>query len=280
MTKLYYTIFNLVALSVIVFTGVDIFYRIVRSELRQVDTKEIAMRQIQDVGSHKTSSWGDYRVIIDRNLFGSLVRSSGDVKLEDIESLELTSLKIALLGTTTGNHKNTFAVIEEIDKKKQDLYKAGDSIQGAVVKKVLRGKVILRVNNKDEMLIMKKPHSSQTKNGEQLTRPKLTGTTITVKPSDLQGSLKDLNKLLSQARIRPLFKDGQADGLIITRIKANSFFSKLGLRNGDTVQGIDGKSINSPDDILGLYGKLKSGSQVSLQIRRNGASKTINYKFK
>jgi len=127
---------------------------------------------------------------------------------------------------------------------------------------------------------MKKLHLSQTENGKQLTRPKLTGTTITVKPSDLQGSLKDLNKLLSQARIRPLFKDGQADGLIITKIKANSFFSKLGLRNGDTVQGIDGNPINSPDDILGLYGKLKSGSQVSLQIRRNGVSKTINYKFK
>lgn len=280
MIKLYHTIFNLIALSVIVFIGVDIYYRIVLSELRQVDTKEIAMRQIQDVESHKTSSWSDYRVITDRNLFGSLARSSGDVKLEDIESLELTSLKIALLGTTTGNHKNGFAVIEEIDKKKQALYKAGDSIQGAVVKKVLRGKVILRVNNKDEILIMKKPHSSQTENDKQLTKPKLTGTTITVKPTDLQESLKDLNKLLSQARIRPLFKDGQANGLIITNIKAKSFFSKLGLKNGDTVQGIDGKSINSPDDILGLYGKLKSGSQVSLQIRRKGSSKTINYKFK
>ncbi len=280
MTKLYHTIFNLVALSVIVFIGVDIFYRIVRSDLRQVDTKEIAMQQIQDIESHKTSSWSDYRVITDRNLFGSLVRSSGDVKPEDIESLKPTTLKIALLGTTTGNHKNAFAVIEEIDIKKQDLYKAGDSIQGAVIKKVLRGKVILRVNNKDEMLIMKKPHSSQKENGKQSSRPKLTGTTITVNSSDLQGSLKDLNKLLSQARIRPLFKDGQTDGLIITRIKANSFFSKLGLRNGDAVQGIDGKSINSPDDILRLYGKLKSGSQVSLQIRRNGASKIINYKFK
>jgi len=280
MTKLYHTIFNLVALSVIVFTGVDIFYRIVRSDLRQVDTKEIAMRQIQDVESHKISSWSDYRVITDRNLFGSLVRSSGHVKLKDIGSLEPTSLKIALLGTTTGNHKNAFAVIEEIDKKKQDLYKAGDSVQGAVLKKVLRGKVILRVNNKDEILIMKKPHSSQTENGKRSSKPKPTGTTITVNPSDLQSSLKDLNKLLSQARIRPLFKDGQADGLIITGIKPNSFFSKLGLRNGDNVQGVDGESINSPDDIMGLYGKLKSGSQVSLQITRKGTAKTINYKFK
>ena len=280
MAKLYYTIFNLVALFAILFIGVDIFYRIVRSGLKQIDTKEIAMQQIQDVESHKTSSWNDYKVITDRNLFGSPVRSSEDVKLEDIESLAPTSLKIALLGTITGNKKNNYAVIEEIDRKKQGLYRAGDSIQGAVVKKILRGKVILRVNNKDKVLAMKKPRSSQIENGKQSSRPKLTGTTITVNSSDLQSSLKDLNKLLSQARIRPLFKDGQADGLIITRIKENSFFSKLGLRNGDIVKGIDNRSINSPDDILGLYGKLSSGSQVSLQIRRNGSSKIINYKFR
>ena len=280
MTKLYHTIFNLVALSVIVFTGVDIFYRVVSSDLRQIDTKEIAMRQIQDVENHKTSSWSDYRVITDRNLFGSVVRPSKNVKPEDIESLEPTSLKIALLGTTTDSHKNAFAVIEEIGKRKQDLYKAGDSVQDAVVKKVLRGKVVLRVNNKDEILIMKKPHSSQTETGKQSSRPKVTGATITVNLSDLQSSLKDLNKLLSQARVRPLFKDGQADGLIITRIKPNSFFSKLGLRNGDKIQAVDGESINNPDDIMGLYGKLKSGSQVSLQITRKGTSKIINYKFK
>ncbi len=279
MKKFYYTIFSLIALSVIIFTSIDIFYRILSARLRQVNTKEIAIHQIQDVEDPKTSSWSDYRVITDRNLFGSLVRSSGDVKLEDIESLEPSSLKIALLGTIIDNHKNAYAVIEKIDRKKQGLYRTGDNINGAIVKKILRGKVILRVKNKDKILIMKELRSSQTENGEQSTRPELAGTTITVKPSDLQSSLRDLNKLLSQARIRPLFKDGQADGLIITQIKADSFFSKLGLRNGDIVQGIDGKSINSPDDILGLYGKLRSGSQVSLQITRNGASKTINYNF-
>jgi len=280
MTRLYYTIFNLVVLSVIVFTGVDIFYRIVRSGLKQDNTKKIAMQQILSVETRKASSWNDYKVITDRNLFGSLVRSSENIKPKNIASLEPTSLKITLLGTITGVEKNTYAVIEEIDRKKQGLYKAGDSIQGAIVKKILREKVILRVNKKDKVLVMKKPHSSQAESGRQSSRPKLTGTTITVSPSDLQNSLKNLNKLLSQARIRPLFKDGQANGLIITQIKANSFFSKLGLRNGDIVKGIDGKSINSPDDILGLYGNLRSGSQVSLQIRRNGSSKTINYKFR
>ena len=280
MTRLYYTIFNLVVLSVIVFTGVDIFYRIVRSGLKQDNTKKIAMQQILSVETRKASSWNDYKVITDRNLFGSLVRSSENIKPKNIASLEPTSLKITLLGTITGAEKNTYAVIEEIDRKKQGLYKAGDSIQGAIVKKILREKVILRVNKKDKVLVMKKPHSSQAESGRQSSRPKLTGTTITVSPSDLQNSLKNLNKLLSQARIRPLFKDGQANGLIITQIKANSFFSKLGLRNGDIVKGIDGKSINSPDDILGLYGNLRSGSQVSLQIRRNGSSKTINYKFR
>ena len=68
--------------------------------------------------------------------------------------------------------------------------------------------------------------------------------------------------------------------MAISSIKAGSFFAKLGLRNGDVVQGVDGRSIKSPDDVLDIYTKLKSASQVELQIKRRGKSKKINYEFR
>jgi general secretion pathway protein C len=98
--------------------------------------------------------------------------------------------------------------------------------------------------------------------------------------SDLQESLNNLHELLSQARIRPHFKDGRARGLAVTNIRPGSFFEKLGLRNGDIVQGIDGRDINSPDDVLEVYSKLRSGSHVTLQITRNGVQRTMDYKFR
>jgi general secretion pathway protein C len=67
---------------------------------------------------------------------------------------------------------------------------------------------------------------------------------------------------------------------MLSQVRPNSFFSKMGLRNGDIIQGVDGEPITSPDDIMDLYEELKEGSSVSLQIGRRGQNKTLTYRFK
>ena len=280
MTKLFYTILNIVALSLVVYIGVDTFYRVVSSELKGVKTKEIVTEQLPNAEESKRSPLSSFKVITERNLFGSLDKASEDVNKEEIEELEPTSLKIALLGTVTGNEQNAFAVIEETDKRKQGLYKIGDSVQNATVKTILREKVVLRVGEKDEILTMEESAASRRDKGRGPSKSTGRGSTITVNRKDIQNSLKDINKLMSEVRIRPHFKDGQSDGLSVSRIKGGSVFSKLGLRNGDIVQQINGEPINSPDEVLALYEKLKSGSRVSLEVTRKGEPKTMNYRFR
>lgn len=280
MTKLFYTILNIVAVSLVVYIGVDTFYRVVSSELKGVNTKEIVMEQLPNAEESKRSPLSSFQVITGRNLFGSLDKASKDVNEEEIEELELTSLKIALLGTVTGSEQNAFAVIEETDKRKQGLYKIGDSVQNATVKKILREKVVLTVGTKDEILTMEESAASRRDKGRGPSKSTARGSTITINRKDIQNSLKDINKLMSEVRIRPHFKDGQSDGLSVSRIKGGSIFSKLGLRNGDIVQKINGEPINSPDEVLALYEKLKSGSRVSLEVTRKGEPKTMNYRFR
>jgi general secretion pathway protein C len=280
MPRLYHTIFNLVALSVIIYTGVDIFYGIVCSQLGKINTREIVMEQAPDLERRKRAFLSDFKAITDRNIFGSLEKNGEEVKAEELEALEPTSLKVALLGTVTGNERNTFAVIEETDKRKQGLYKVGDSIKNALVKRILREKVVLSVEGRDEILTMEEIASSRSGERRQVSRSVGTDSTITVSRADLQSYLGNINELLTQARVRPHFKDGEPDGILINRIKPGSAFAKLGLRNGDIAQGIDGKPINGPDDIFAFYDQLKSGSQVSLQITRRGKQKTLNYSFR
>ena len=280
MTKLYYTILDLVAISLVVYIGVDVFYRIVSSELQEINTKEVVVEQVPNVEVKKKIPLSDFRSITERNLFGSLEKASEGVKEEEVEDLEPTSLRISLLGTVTADEQNAFAVIEETDKRKQGLYRVGDSIQNATVKMILREKVVLRVGEKDEILTMEESAASRREKGRGPTQPAKGGSTITVNRKELSDSLQNINKVLSQVRIRPHFKDGKSDGLAVSRIKAGSIFSKLGLRNGDIVQKINDKPINSPDDVLELYEKLKSGSQVSVEVTRKGQPKTMNYRFR
>ena len=283
MTKLSYTILNLIVLSLVIFFGVDIFYRMVSLQLEAVETKETVAQRVPDADLNKRASLDDFNAITDRNLFGSLEKASEALKTEEIETienLEPTSLKIALLGTVTGDREHAFAVIEETDTRRQGLYKVGESVKDATVKMILREKVVLRVGTNDEILTMEESAASRRENVREFPKIAKKGSTITVNRRELQSSLADVNKLLSQVRIRPHFKDGESDGLSVTNIKPGSIFVKLGLRNGDVVKEINGKPITSPDDVLALYEKLKSGSRVSVQIARRNELKTLNYRFR
>jgi len=288
MTKHYSTIFNLVALFVAIYVGVDLFYRIVGARLRYVDTQEIVAEKVSPEKNHKRPPLKDFQVVMDRNIFGSEEKASVGVTPTDIETLEPTSLKIALLGTVTGSQQNAVAVIEETDKRKQGLYRVGDSVQDAIVKAILRGKVILRVGDKDEILTMEESSSRASSPEEAPSARRMpgpsrvpgAGASITLSRADVEDSLKNINALLSQVRIRPHFKDGQADGLALSNIKADSIFAKLGLKDGDIVQGVNNRPIRSPDDILSLYNRLRSGSRVSLQLDREGDQRTINYRIR
>lgn len=99
----------------------------------------------------------DYQVILQRNLFGPPPgegEPAPTVAPDATEEIELTSLNIVLMGTIAGGDGVDRAIILDKAARKQELYEPGDVIQGAMVKEILRGKVILSYNGKDEMLDM------------------------------------------------------------------------------------------------------------------------------
>ncbi len=281
MSKHIYTLFYIIALFVIIYAGVDIFYKIIKSNISQFRTEEGPIQQFTEDQRHWSLPLTYFKVISDRNLFGTTNVDKENVTREEIDSLKPTSLNIALLGTFTGNNQNAFAVIEETDIKKEALYGVGDEVKDAVIRKILREKVVLSVDGRDEVLTMAETHTSQNEKRPSSFTPIPSGSSITVELSELRNSLKNINRLVSEARIRPHFREnGETDGLSVTRIKKGSVFAKLGLRDGDIVQGIDDRPIRSPDDILGLYNKLKAGTSVSLQLERGGNPEKIEYNFK
>jgi general secretion pathway protein C len=286
-SKYFKVLFNILALSVCIFIGVDVFYKVLFANVKPIEIGSGEIVPKSSLKKNKTLSLNYYKDILDRNIFKSTKAEDKAEKAEeeavvDVKTLDYTSLKVSLLGTVVGEEKNTFAVIREDNKKEQELYKEGDTIQGALIKDILRGKVVLRVGDHDEILTIEedRPSGAERQASKAQPPPVGGGDTVIVNKADVQDSFKNVHELLSQVRVRPYFRDGRPDGLAISNIRAGSFFAKLGLRNGDVVQGVDGSSIKSPDDVLNIYTKLKSASQLELQLRRHGQSKKINYEFR
>jgi general secretion pathway protein C len=86
----------------------------------------------------------------------------------------------------------------------------------------------------------------------------------------IESTMSNLNAIATQARIVPSFKNGVANGFKLFSIQPGSFYSSIGIENGDVVQRINGYELNSPEKMLELYQKLASSKQVSLEVERGG----------
>jgi general secretion pathway protein C len=279
---------NILLLTTAAYISVNGFYHVMTAQMESGPMVKAAIIQTPTPDEPDYKPFSHYRTIIDRDLFNTNAEATPvKPKPVDIEKLKVTELKLKLWGTVTGDKDRAYAVIEEAKSRQQNLYRAGDTIQTALVKMILREKVILTVEGSDEILQMEEIQSGRPRNGipQRLSRrqsrpPQTSGRTsgpITLKRSLMEEAASNLNDLMKQVRIRPHFRDGKPDGLSLTGIQPNSIFRKMGLRNGDILMGVDGEEIESVDDALKFYKSLTSASELKLQIKRRGTPETLNY---
>ena len=299
MPKQIHILLNLLALFVITYIVVNTFYRVIGIELHQMGgPKVVALKEVEMRGKESLAA-PVYTKIVERNIFGATEKVEA-VPVEEvgpIETLEETSLQLSLQGTIAGDSASARAIILDQRKRSQDIYRVGDSVQEAQIRQILRGKVILRHGDKDEILIMVEGKgspqpaakvNSRRRPGRQTRRPAQTAplaessgeieeVTIPIAKDVLQNSMNDLNDLMTQVRVRPYFRRGKPEGLIVSQIKSGSIFAKLGLMNGDIIASVNGKQMSSPEEAFQFYNSLKSGKAVSIEITRRGQKKMFTY---
>jgi general secretion pathway protein C len=286
MIKRYLTLLNFMLIGTLVYFSITAFYKITTARLDRSEPIPVGSSKVSLPTEEKLPQLSHYHPIIERNLFNTKAKSDmipGTVK---VETLKQTDLKLKLWGTATGSEEGTYAVIEEENTRKQNLYRVGDTIQNAIVKMVLREKVVLIVNGKDEVLEIEKipkgfrQMPSIKGQAAQSTAKRARSQKITLRRSQIENALGDVNKLMTQVNIRPHFKDGRPDGLLLTRLKPRSIFLRMGLRNGDVITGVNGTPITTVDDALKFYENLRSADNVNLQLKRRGRQRSIDYTIK
>jgi general secretion pathway protein C len=270
----------LVLMAVFLYQGVGIFYKVLT--LRIIGMKPAPAAEIKAPASAAAvrEPVGAYRVIPERNLFGTTTRmvegkQAGPVQ-QDI------ALLFDLKGTVAGETKYGFAIIEEKGTRKQRLVKAGDIVAGAELVRIKRNAVDLLVDGQKRTLKM-----AEMQEGPILPPP-AAGSAATSVPAgpivlnrdEVGAGLQDMGSMLRQAQFRPNFNAGVPDGFLISSIQAGSLYQKMGVIEGDIIQGIDGRKIQTADDMMSLLNTLKSASTMALSIRRGGRQETLNYQFR
>ncbi|MBL7715324.1 MAG: hypothetical protein JNL01_07620 [Bdellovibrionales bacterium] len=234
-----------------------------------------------------------YDVIVSRNLFNSEGRLPGQ-EVEVIQPAEdpnappeKTSLPFNLVGTLIlRDELRSIATIEDKSASAVFPVRVEDEIPSkARILKVEARRVIFTniTSGKKEYVEMPEDAYASRAKISVSTPQKTTGiqslspTHFMVSRATVDKSLQDINKVLTEARAVPNIENGQPAGYKIFQIVPGSIYDQLGMKNGDTICGLNGDPVNDPTKALQLLSELKTAKNLDLCIKRDGRRMDVSY---
>ncbi|NPA58077.1 MAG: hypothetical protein GXN94_02160 [Aquificae bacterium] len=190
---------------------------------------------------------------------------------------------LELVGTATVGSKR-LAFVRENGKLK--LVKEGDRVGGFTVKKIskfyLEGE---KDGRKYRLTISPKPspqtESGSTKKVQVPAKVKEEGSRQVVKLEKrfVEEKTADIGSLMKDVLIQPVVKDGETVGFMFRYVKPNSLLYNLGLRSGDMIVSVNGRSIKTVEEAFKIYNILRNENTVEVVIKRRGKEKTLVFEI-
>jgi len=228
--------------------------------------------------------------IVDKNIFNAdhkIPPSLGELQGGNPEDNvpRKSALPLDLIGTIVHiDPSRSVATILLKGQNKVDSYEVGKSIEGmAEVKEIQRKRVIFRNSHTQVLEYIEIPEDAKivlsTEHPFSAAHPdKEEKTDFTFPRAELEAQLSDMQTLLQQARAVPeAGPDGTIRGFKIVEIQPGSIFDKIGIRLNDTILGVNGQPITSPQQAMDRFQELRSANEIKVNVDRGGTEKTLHY---
>jgi len=313
--KRYLWLAHLVLIAVGVYIGVDLFWAIMEARL-EVNSRVPSLSPSTAAETPEKRSFQQYAVIQERNLFGARGRVAPPPPRSTTPAPPPAkpAPNLKLVGTVVGSAEHTYAVIEDLGAKRQELYRLGDLVREAKVLEITRNRVVLDNRGRRQELLSFEKTEPQAPASEPVTRlpstprrpppqepretepaqepaqekddntdleiERVSENMWRINRDDLVEQLDNLGQFMTDARLTPHFKAGQADGFMITNLPGNSLLGRLGLRNGDIMKGVNGQRFGSLEEVLQIYQQLQSDPMLQLEIERGNRTETLTYEIR
>lgn len=108
----------------------------------------------KDLTSSKGKRLEDYALITSKDVFHTTKETAKTAGKDQGEEIKVTDLNLELKGTVVGDGKESYAFILDRGSKKEDAYYVNDFVMGAQIVRIMKGRVILNVDGKEEALLM------------------------------------------------------------------------------------------------------------------------------
>jgi general secretion pathway protein C len=233
-----------------------------------------------------------YAIIDQRDIFNSVKPEPAPV---EAQAPPTTPLKLKLWGVAVHDRGDSYAIIEDESARdrKQGLYRISEQVAstGAVVKTVEWDRVVLTRNGQDEVLELQQ---GDTRPGAapvaapRVAQPlaadanvQMTGENeFVIDRAEVDSALENMSQLFTQIRAVPHFEGGRSTGFRLFAIRSGSIFDKIGLKNGDIIQSINGSEMSDPSKALQLLQELRNVGDLTVVVNRNRQPTTLTYSIR
>jgi general secretion pathway protein C len=251
-----------------------------------------------------TRSWSERQVILSRNLFNASLLAPAAPAAPIEEDLEATRLPLRLLGTAAASDAGlSWAAVEDLESRKTMLVRIDDEIKRqARVLRIERKRIVLLEGGAPRELVfedseipkVKEPRSRSRSRANRSSRSsrrsarressnlgenirRLAEDRYSVPRSDVDEVMRDPATLLSQARVAPLFEEGEMVGLQVSSIKAGSVLENVGIENGDVITELNGLAINSAEQLPKAMEEMSQAGEITFVVEREGEKRTVSF---
>ncbi len=274
--------------------------------------EEIKLKRAPVVRNYNVNRRKSARNIIKKNIFNSSLsfddvpeKKEEEIVIdnstgEEVVICEESSIAVEIQGTLPATPKKfSYVAVYDRGERKMQYYSIGDKfIEDDVrVYDIRRSVVMLKRGNKIECLFLgKKPkkksssyksakiNKNNNRSGSRIDVKQVSENRYVVDAEDINREFKDLSKISREARgvfAKDKKNPGQTLGFKIFAIKRGSLFEKIGIKNGDIIESINGERIDNPDRALEFYSKFKDGiSDLKVNIIRHNKKRSIDYSIK
>jgi len=241
----------------------------------------------------------EFSGIVKRDMFASAKAPARAAKptaqRDQAGPLKRTTLQLRLLGTIAGDADIARAVIEDTPSKVQDLYKVGDTVQGARIESIERTRVVLAHGGGREVLELYLATSGAgAKKGGRPDRPRPRAgappareAVKVISPNEFEINKKaflarvgGMEAVLKTAKLTPHLVDGKCDGLSISGLANVSMARFVGLQDGDVIQAVNGQRLRSEQKAFQVFRKARRRPALSVDLLRGQDKKKLLFSIK
>jgi len=195
-----------------------------------------------------------------------------------------TSLRVKLLGTLLSvDSAWSIASLLDLTRQKSRTVMVGDQVEDSRVLEILRDRVVIARNGRLEVIDLAPDVGVLGPSGDWMTDSGRTGiraldeSHYEVSRTEVEAALNHLEELARDVRIVPAYGGGQPHGFKVFAIRPGSLFAQIGMRDGDVVRRINGFEMNTAENALEVYTRLRSANRIDVELERNGSSIQRSY---